>query len=81
MYTILHMKLLRRITLALMTLMMPATSYACGAGMDVGNGSFFQTPLTIRGQYVFVHRVSRRHLLKDLQEQVTTQVFRVRSEV
>lgn len=55
----------RLLLLSLSTLLSvaaPVTVSACGAEGENMGSSFIQTPVSLRGQFIFVNRISRRTL-------------------
>lgn len=53
----------------LLSVAVPVTVSACGAEGENMGGSFIQTPVSMRGQFIFVNRVSRRTLRHAVAEQ------------
>lgn|GEM_PF-6548409 len=53
---------------AALTLGAPIIASACGAPGEVMGTSFMATPVSMRGQFIYVHRISRRALRQAVAE-------------
>ena len=77
------MTLRTRSAMAILTAAMtfvPALASACGAGMPAPSVGYFSTPLSAKGRFVFVQKISRR-LLKEAVAQQRLQNVPVSPEI
>lgn len=57
-----HIRLLFLSASIILSVAAPMAVSACGAEGENMGGSFIQTPVSMRGQFILVHRISRRTL-------------------
>jgi hypothetical protein len=74
----------RRIVLALISgsmMLSPVFVHACGDGMDMsyGDGGIIQTPVSAKGRFIFVTKISRRQLREAVA--LSQQMYRPRTLV
>jgi len=77
------MYIIRRILTALITgslIPAPVAVSACGYGAD-GTGGVFETPVSMRGHFVFIKKISQRSIRHTITDQLQVQQRGVREQI